>query len=54
MTYIDSFMPDYEELQAPTRGARITRDAQGRPVVPDEPIFPFIEGDGIIENIRNP
>ena len=25
----------------------ITYDAQGQPVVPDEPVIPYIEGDGV-------
>ena len=29
-----------------TTGSKITQDAQGRLVVPDQPILPFIEGDG--------
>jgi isocitrate dehydrogenase len=29
-----------------TTGTEITQDAQGRLVVPDQPILPFIEGDG--------
>src|SRR5262247_982751 len=32
---------------APTTGTKITQDAQGRLAVPDRPIIPFIEGDGI-------
>jgi isocitrate dehydrogenase len=40
-------MADYEKLEAPTRGDKITRDARGDLVVPDHPIVPFIEGDGI-------
>jgi len=28
-------------------GEKITIDAQGKPVVPDNPVIPFIEGDGI-------
>ena len=31
---------------ASTTGTKITQDAQGRLVVPDQPILPFIEGDG--------
>jgi isocitrate dehydrogenase len=31
---------------SPTTGSKITQDAQGRLVVPDQPILPFIEGDG--------
>jgi len=31
---------------APSAGQKITCDAAGKPVVPDHPILPFIEGDG--------
>jgi isocitrate dehydrogenase len=31
---------------SPTTGSKITQDAQGGLVVPDQPILPFIEGDG--------
>jgi len=31
---------------APSAGQKITVDAAGKPVVPDHPILPFIEGDG--------
>ncbi len=31
---------------APTTGSKITQDAQGRLAVPDQPIIPYIEGDG--------
>src|SRR5882672_537847 len=31
---------------APTTGTKITQDAQGHLAVPDQPIIPFIEGDG--------
>jgi isocitrate dehydrogenase len=31
---------------SPTTGSKITQDAEGRLVVPDQPIIPFIEGDG--------
>src|SRR5262245_40621053 len=30
----------------PTSGTKISQDNQGHLVVPDEPIIPFIEGDG--------
>ncbi len=30
----------------PVNGEKITIDAQGNPVVPDNPVIPFIEGDG--------
>ncbi len=40
-----STMPEYKNLTPPTRGEAITM-ADGRLSVPDEPIVPFIEGDG--------
>ena len=39
-------MPTYQKLTPPRAGRKITRDASGRLVVPDDPIIPFIEGDG--------
>jgi isocitrate dehydrogenase len=39
-------MTNTRKLTAPREGRPITRDASGRLVVPDEPIVPFIEGDG--------
>ena len=38
-------MPTFSILKAPTEGTAITRK-DGRLVVPDDPIIPFIEGDG--------
>src|SRR5512134_3459668 len=38
-------MPTFTTLKPPTEGSPITRKA-GRLVVPDNPIIPFIEGDG--------
>ncbi len=38
-------MPNFSTLKAPTTGTAITRK-NGRLVVPDDPIIPFIEGDG--------
>jgi isocitrate dehydrogenase len=38
-------MPNFSTLKAPTTGTAITRKS-GRLVVPDDPIIPFIEGDG--------
>ncbi len=35
----------YEKITPPTTGSRITFD-QGKPIVPDNPIIPFIRGDG--------
>ncbi|ADC71773.1 isocitrate dehydrogenase, NADP-dependent [Thioalkalivibrio sp. K90mix] len=37
----------YQHIQVPEKGERITVDEQGKLVVPDRPIIPFIEGDGI-------
>ncbi len=38
-------MASYAKLTPPTRGSKITVQ-QGRLLVPDQPIIPFIEGDG--------
>ena len=38
-------MPNFTSLKAPTTGTAISRQG-GRLVVPDNPIIPFIEGDG--------
>ena len=38
-------MPNFSILKAPATGTAITRKS-GRLVVPDDPIIPFIEGDG--------
>ena len=38
-------MPTFTTTKPPTTGTAITR-ASGRLVVPDDPIIPFIEGDG--------
>ncbi len=39
-------MPEFKHLTAPSDGTAITR-ANGALVVPDDPIIPYIEGDGI-------
>jgi isocitrate dehydrogenase len=39
-------MPNPRKLAAPREGHPIARDASGRRRVPDDPIVPFIEGDG--------
>ena len=39
-------MPTFTILKPPASGTAITRK-NGRLVVPDNPIIPFIEGDGI-------
>ncbi len=37
----------YHSITVPTNGQKITHDAHGHCVVPNNPIIPFIEGDGI-------
>ena len=37
----------YHSITVPTNGQKITHDAHGHCVVPNHPIIPFIEGDGI-------
>ena len=37
----------YEKLEAPSQGEKITYGPEGEIRVPDNPIIPFIEGDGI-------
>ena len=39
-------MPTSTTPLPPPGGQKITCDATGRPVVPDHPVLPFIEGDG--------
>ena len=36
----------YEKLTPPTSGAKITVKSDGSLNVPDQPVIPFIEGDG--------
>ena len=43
-------MPEFKNLTAPTTGTPITRK-DGQLVVPDDPIIPFIEGDGVGRDI---
>ena len=38
--------PQFQQFSAPASGQPITVDADGRLQVPDQPIVPFIEGDG--------
>jgi isocitrate dehydrogenase len=47
IAYIGSPMTTYTHLKPPTSGTKITRDADGKLSVPNDPIVPFIEGDGI-------
>jgi hypothetical protein len=37
----------YEHIQVPTEGQKITLRPDGTLIVPDQPIIPFIEGDGV-------
>ena len=39
-------MARFEKLTAPTKGSKITIGADGKLNVPEDPIIPFIEGDG--------
>lgn len=39
-------MARFEKLNAPSSGSKITIGADGKLVVPNDPIIPFIEGDG--------
>jgi isocitrate dehydrogenase len=40
-------MASYDKLTPPTKGAKIIANKDGSVTVPDEPIIPYIEGDGI-------
>ncbi len=40
-------MADYKHATVPSEGTRIRIDDSGDLIVPDDPILPFIEGDGI-------
>ena len=44
-------MPEFKNLVAPAEGSAITRRQDGALVVPDDPVIPFIEGDGIGRDI---
>lgn len=37
----------YQHIKVPEQGEKITVNADGRMSVPDQPIIPFIEGDGV-------
>ena len=39
-------MPNYQHVKVPTSGSKITVNADGSLDVPDQPIIPYIEGDG--------
>jgi isocitrate dehydrogenase len=47
-------MATYEKLTPPTSGKKITARADGSLDVPDNPVIPFIEGDGIGVDITPP
>ena len=47
IAYIASPMTNYTHLKLPAFGTKITRDSNGNLSVPNNPIVPFIEGDGI-------
>ena len=44
-------MPEFKTLVPPTEGTAITRRSDGSLNVPDVPVIPFIEGDGIGRDI---
>ncbi|NIO15786.1 MAG: NADP-dependent isocitrate dehydrogenase [Deltaproteobacteria bacterium] len=46
-------MPKFKDLVPPKEGQQITVDAEGNLQVPDNPILPFIEGDGTGVDIWN-
>jgi isocitrate dehydrogenase len=37
----------YNKINVPSEGEKITLDSNGKIIVPDNPIIPYIEGDGI-------
>ena len=39
-------MAQYKDIKIPTDGAKMTLGANRKLSVPDNPIIPFIEGDG--------
>jgi isocitrate dehydrogenase len=45
-------MPEFKRIAVPKKGTKITVEA-GKIKVPDDPIIPFIEGDGIGPDIMN-
>src|SRR5687768_9580370 len=47
-------MATYQKLTPPTVGAKITANPDGSIKVPDQPVIPFIEGDGIGVDITPP
>lgn len=47
------YMSEYKKLKVPEWGTKITADADNKLNVPDDPIIPFIAGDGIGPDIWN-
>ena len=41
------YIMQYQKIQVPTKGQKITVDDHGKLQVPNNPVIPFIEGDGI-------
>ena len=41
----------FKHIKVPEKGNKITFDTSGKIIVPDNPIIPFIEGDGIGSDI---
>ena len=41
----------YQHIQVPTAGQKITANADQSLNVPDHPIIPFIEGDGVGQDV---
>ena len=42
---------EFEHIIEPASGSKISIDSSGKLIVPDNPIIPFIEGDGIGSDI---
>lgn len=40
-------MPAYQNIKVPSAGEKITVDGSNNLVVPNSPIIPYVEGDGI-------
>lgn len=47
-------MGKYLKIQPPKRGSKITVAKNGQLQVPDDPVVPFIQGDGIHEDVWRP
>jgi isocitrate dehydrogenase len=45
--------PSYQKVTAPTKGTRVTVDADGRWNVPDDPVVCLLRGDGIGRDVGN-